>query len=177
MSNLKEKYYQKIVPDLQSQGFNNAMAVPKLKKVIVNVGVGKIRANEKFLASVEKNLMAITGQKPVIRKAKKAISGFKVRENDPVALMVTLRGEKMYDFLNKLANVTLPRLRDFRGLDPKSFANSSNITLGIKEHLVFPEISHETENVHGLEVTIVTSAKNSSDAQKLLEAIGFPFKK
>jgi large subunit ribosomal protein L5 len=176
MSNLKKKYIEEIRPEMQKSGFKNVHSVPRLQKVIVNVGIGKIRANQKFTEIVVKNLTAVTGQKPIIRKAKKAIAGFKVREGDEVGLMVTLRSDKMYDFLHKLANVALPRLRDFRGLDPKSFDSNANITLGIKERVVFPEISHEAENIHGMEVTIVTTAKNKQDAQKLLESLGFPFK-
>lgn len=176
MSNLKKLYEEKIVAEFLQEGFKNKLAVPKVKKVIVNVGIGKIRDNKAFVEQVKKNLTAITGQAPAIRRSKKAISGFKVREGDEVGLVVTLHGIKMYDFLEKLANVTLPRIRDFRGLDPKSFGKSGNFTLGVREHIYFPETSHNTENIHSLEITIVTSAENAVEGQKLLTKLGFPFK-
>ncbi len=176
MSRLNKMYIEKIIPKFLEEGFSNKLAVPKITKVIVHVGIGKARDNQKFVEMVKNNLTAITGQKPALTKTKKAISGFKVREGDIAGLIVTLRGEKMYDFLEKLANVTLPRLRDFRGLDEKSFGKSGNFNLGIKEHIIFPEISHEQDAIHGLEITIVTTAKNSKDGQKLLVMLGFPFK-
>lgn len=155
----------------------NPMATPKVEKVIINVGIGKTRDDQKFVGAVSKNLAAISGQKPVIRKAKKAIAGFKVREGDDVGLMVTLRGNKMADFLEKLANVTLPRIRDFRGLSRKSFDGHGNITIGVKESVYFPEISHESENIHSLEIAIVTTSKDNKASEKLLEKLGFPFEK
>lgn len=159
------------------EGYANKMAVPKVTKVTINVGIGKNRGNEKFVADVASNLQKITGQKAAVRRAKKAISGFKVRIGDNVGLVVTLRGVRMYDFLDKLANITLPRLRDFRGLDPKSFDKNNNFNLGIKEHLVFPEVTHSAENIHGLEISIATTAKNQKDAIKLIKELGFPFRK
>lgn len=176
MPRLKDTYNEKIVPDFLKENYKNKMAVPKLVKVIINVGIGKICDNEKLVEVIKKNIAAITGQKPNVRKSKKAISGFKVREGDEVGLTVTLRGNKMYDFIDKLANVTLPRVRDFRGLNPKSFDQNGNFTLGIKENVYFPEVAHNTENIHGLEVTIVTTAKNVADGQKLLSRLGLPFK-
>ncbi|MDO8686705.1 MAG: 50S ribosomal protein L5 [Candidatus Berkelbacteria bacterium] len=176
-SRLLEKYNSEIVEGFLKEGYKNKMAVPKVTKVTVNVGIGKNRGNEKFVADVTSNLQKITGQKPAIRKAKKAISGFKVRIGDSVGLVVTLRGVRMYDFLDKLANITLPRLRDFRGLDQKSFDKNNNFTLGIKEHLVFPEVTHSVDNIHGLEISIATTAKNQKDAIKLIKEIGFPFRK
>ncbi|AKM82697.1 TPA: 50S ribosomal protein L5 [Candidatus Berkelbacteria bacterium] len=176
MSRLKDMYLEKIVPQLQKEDKLNKMAVPKVEKVVINVGIGKIRANEGLVNQIKKNIEAIAGQKPAVRKAKKAISGFKVREGDEVGLTVTLRGERMYDFMDKLANVTLPRVRDFRGLNPKSFDKKGGFTLGIREHIYFPEVAHSTENIHGLEVTIVTTAKTPVEAQKLLKLLGFPFK-
>jgi len=175
MSNLKKRYLEKIVPELEKE-YGNKMAVPKVVKVIVNVGIGKIRDNEKQVTAIKNNLAAITGQYPATKKAKKAISGFKVREGDNVGLMVTLRGEKMYDFLDKLANITLQRIRDFRGINNDSFDKNGNISIGIRESIYFPEISHESENIHSLEITIVTKADNNSDSQKMLEKLGFPFK-
>jgi large subunit ribosomal protein L5 len=175
MSRLKEMFETKIVPEFLKEDFKNKMAVPKLVKVVINIGIGKVRENEKLVEIIKKNLAEISGQMPAVRKAKKAISGFKVREGDEVGLTVTLRGERMYDFMDKLANVTLPRVRDFRGLNPKSFDKNGNFTLGIKENVYFPEVSHNTENIHGLEVTIVSTAKNPADGQKLLTKLGLPF--
>lgn len=178
MSRLKLTYEEKIIPALiESLKIKNKMALPKLDKVTVNVGIGKERSNEKFQKNAIANLEAITGQKAVIKKARKAISGFKVREGDEVGLMVTLRKEKMYDFVDKLANITLPRLRDFRGLDEKSFDQSGNYTLGVKEQVIFPEVTHETsENVHGLEITFVIKNGSKENSKELLKQIGFPFK-
>jgi large subunit ribosomal protein L5 len=157
-------------------GVTNIMAAPKATKVVINVGIGKNRDNQKYVEDVSSGLAKISGQKPAKRLAKKAISGFKVRAGDKVGLVVTLRGRRMNDFLKKLANITLPRLRDFRGLDPKSFDQQNNFTLGIKEHLIFPETSHATENIHGLEITINTTAKTRDEAVILLKNLGFPFK-
>jgi len=172
---LKGIYQEKVVKDYTASKVN-VMAVPKVTKVIINVGIGKNRGNEKFVQDVTDNLTKISGQKPTIRKAKKAISGFKVREGDKVGLVVTLRGNRMCDFLDKLANAALPRLRDFRGLDPKSFDKENNFTLGVKEHNIFPEVTQATENIHGLEITINTTAKTQEDGTKLLKGLGFPFK-
>ena len=163
--------------ELKSPGsVTNVMAMPKVTKVVINVGIGKNRDNQKYVEDVSSNLTKISGQKPAIRKAKKAIAGFKVRAGDNVGLVVTLRGRRMNDFLKKLSHITLPRLRDFRGLDPKSFDKENNFTLGIKEHVIFPETSHAAENIHGLEITINTTAKTRDDAVKLLKELGFPFK-
>lgn len=178
MSN-KDTYNEVIVPQLMKDlGIKNKLALPKLKKVVINVGIGANKTNPKLTEMVMANLTAITGQKPVIRKARKAISGFKVRTGDEVGLMVTLRGQRMYDFVQKVAHVTLPRLRDFRGLDPKSFDQAGNLTLGFKEQLIFPEIINEkTEVVHGLEMTMIINSNNVENSTKLLVALGFPFKK
>lgn len=180
MSHLKQNYQEKIVPVLQQElKIGNRLAVPRVQKVTVNVGIGKIaKTNSKLTEEIVANLAAITGQKPAVRRARQAISGFKVRAGEEVGLMVTLRGEKMYDFLAKLANIALPRLRDFRGLDPKSFDPNGNLTLGIKEQIIFPEIMHEkAEQLHGLEVSIITNSGSAKKSQKLLEELGFPFKK
>lgn len=176
MPRLKITYQEKIVPEFLKENFKNKMAAPKLVKVVINVGIGKIRDNEKLVANIIQNIAAICGQKPQVRKSKKAISGFKVRAGDEVGLTATIRGDKMYDFVDKLANVTLPRVRDFRGLNPKSFDQNGNFTLGIKENVNFPEVSHNTENIHGLEVTIVSTAQNPVEGQKLLTRLGLPFK-
>lgn len=164
MSNPKEKY--------------NKMALPKLEKVVVNIGIGGAKLNPKLAEAAKNSLIAITGQKPIVCRAKKAIAGFKIREGDEVGLMVTLRGVKMYDFVEKLANIVLPRLRDFRGIDEKSLDASGNLTLGIKEQIIFPEITTEkSEIIHGLEVTMVINSHSKNASRKLLEKLGFPFKK
>jgi len=179
MLKLKERYDKEIVPALiEELGVKNRMALPKLRKVMVNVGIGAVKLNPKIEEAAANSLLAITGQKPTLRRARKAISGFKIRENDPVGLTVTLRGAKMYDFIDKLAHITLPRLRDFRGLDNKSFDQAGNITVGVKEQIVFPEITTDkAELLHGLEITMVINSYSSEASQKLLEKIGFPFKK
>ena len=176
MLRLKQLYEEKVKVKLISEGYKNNMAVPKISKVVVNVGIGKTRVNSAAVEQIKKNLAAITGQKPAIRKSRKAISGFKVRTGDEVGLMVTLRGDRMYDFLEKLINITLPRIRDFRGLNPKSFDGNGNFTLGMTENIYFPEVSQVTENIHGLEITVVTTAKNKDEGLKLLKELGFPFK-
>ena len=175
MPSLDMIYKEQIIPEFLKAGYKNAMAVPKITKVIVNVGIGKNRDNEKYVNLVKSNLAAITGQIPVITKSRLSISGFKVREGDSVGLKVTLRGKKMYDFLSKLTNIALPRLRDFRGLNPKSIDRNGNFTIGVKEHLVFPEIAHEADNIHGLEITMVSTSKNAQDTEKLITMLGFPF--
>ena len=177
MSRLKDLYQEKVIPEFMKAGCKNKMAVPKVNKVIVNVGIGKNQKVPQFKEKVMASLKAITGQAPVVCRAKKAIAGFKVRAGDEVGLKVTLRGAKMADFLDKLANVTLPRIRDFRGLDPDDFDNHGNFSLGIREQIVFPEISHEAGDLHGLQIVIKTSTESKDEAQKLLKALGFPFKK
>lgn len=179
MSNLKQKYKKEIIPQLaQELGIKNPLALPKLEKVVANVGIGGAKTNPRLTEAAKNSLIAITGQKPILRQAKKAISGFKVREGDEVGLIVTLRGAKMYDFVEKLAHITLPRLRDFRGLDPKSFDQAGNLTIGFKEQIVFPEITTQTaEILHGLEIVMVIKSHSAEASQKLLEKFGFPFKK
>ncbi len=179
MPNLKDKYNQEIAPALMEElGVKNMLALPKLKKVVLNVGIGAARLNPKIAEAARENLMAISGQSPTVRRARKAISGFKVRAGEEVGLMVTLRGSRMYDFVQKLANITLPRLRDFRGIDPKSIDRAGNLTIGLKEQIIFPEITtQKAETLHGLEVTMVINSNSPVASQKLLEKIGFPFKK
>lgn len=158
--------------------YQNIMAVPKLQKIVVNVGIGKGQENPKFKESVQESLKSITGQNPKVTLAKKAIAGFKIRQNDEIGIVVTLRGPRMYDFVYKLANIVLPRMRDFRGLSDNGFDKSGNFTLALPEQLIFPEISHEkAEIVHGMSVTFVTTAKNSEVCRLLLESLGFPFNK
>lgn len=179
MLNLREKYEKQIAPKLMELfGYKNKLAAPKLTKVIINVGINATHANDdKFKETAASTLARITGQKPVFTKAKKSISAFKVREGMTVGLKVTLRGQKMYDFVDKLVNISLPRVRDFRGLDKKSLGRSKCLTLGFKEHIVFPEIkSDEVERMHGLEVTVVSNAKNEEEAFQLFSLLGFPFK-
>lgn len=179
MSKTKEIFNTIIVKKLQEKlNIKNKLAVPRLVKVVINVGTGKNKDNIKHKESVLENLTLITGQKPKITKARKAISGFKVRENDEVGMVVTLRDYRMYDFVYKLANIVLTRLRDFRGLDEKDFDVNGNYTIGIPEQIVFPEIAHEKQDIiHGMSVTIVTTAKNNHEGKILLETFGFPFKK
>lgn len=156
----------------------NKLAVPHVEKVVLNIGIGKIRDNENIKKLVRENLEIISGQKPKVTRSRKAISGFKVRKGDDVGLVVTLRGSRMYDFLQKLANIVLPRVRDFRGISEKGFDKNGNFTLALTEQIVFPEITHErTEHQHGILINIVTTAKNKSDGRILLEELGFPFEK
>lgn len=177
---LNTTFTKQILPELQKTlGTKNINAVPKVTKIVVNVGIGSyIRSHGKDFEPIVENVTKITGQKPVVRKAKKAVSNFKIRENDPVGLSVTLRGERMYDFLSKLINIVFPRVRDFRGLSPKAFDGNGNYNVGFKEHTVFPEISpDDIMKLHGIQVTISTNAKNDEEARELLKSIGFPFKK
>ena len=175
---LKEKYIQQVIPAMKEKfGYKNDLAVPKLEKVIINVGIGQGLKDQKFKENVEKTLVRITGQKPVERKAKKAIAGFKIRQGQVIGLIVTLRTKRMYDFVDKLVNIALPRTRDFRGLNPKSMDGHGNLTVGFKEHIAFPEIkADEVERLHGLEVVVVTLAKDDEKGLELLKLLGFPFR-
>lgn len=177
---LKEKYQKEILPALQKElGIKNVNAVPKVTKVVVNAGLGSMytRGVKDFTEFVE-NFKAITGQTPIVRKSKKAISNFKLREGLPNGVMVTLRGNRMYDFLNRLVNVVFPRTRDFRGISRKAFDGNGNYSVGITEHTVFPEINpDDLVKIHGLQVCINTTAKNDEEGMALLTALGFPFKK
>jgi len=177
---LKERYSKEILPALQKDlGIKNVNAVPKVTKVIVNAGLGSAYTSGiKDFSEFVENFKAITGQAPIIRKSKKAISNFKLREGLPNGVMVTLRGEKMYNFLDKLINIVFPRIRDFRGIPRKSFDGKGNYSVGIKEHTVFPEINPDDLNkIHGLQICINTNAGNDENALALLTALGFPFKK
>lgn len=177
ISRLHQRYLDTVAPALKKDhGFTNPMAVPTVTKIVLNVGFGKHLKDSKMQDAAVKTLERITGQKPVLTKAKKSISAFKLREGMVIGTKVTLRGERMWEFLDKLINVTLARVRDFHGIDPKGFGASGNFTLGLKEHIVFPEIgSDEVENLHGLEVSIVTTAKNRAVGEVLLRQLGFPF--
>lgn len=174
---LKEKYEKEIRPNLQKElGIKNPLAVPALKMVKLNAGLGSFIAAKKDYSEVLENLAAVSGQKAVITKARKSISNFKIRQGVPVGATVTLRGKRMYDFMNKLINIILPRIRDFRGLPVRGFDNHGNYTVGISENTVFPEINPDNvEKIHGLQITIVTTAKNNDEGFQLLKAMGFPF--
>lgn len=179
MNRLKEKYLKEVVPSLQSKhNYKTVMEVPKLEKIVVNMGVGDATTNSKLLDAAVADLEAITGQKPVVTKARKSIAGFHVREGQSIGCKVTLRGENMYNFLDKLISISLPRVRDFRGLSPKSFDGRGNYTIGIKEQLIFPEINFdEVEKVRGMDIVIVTTAKSNEEAYDLLKELGVPFRK
>ncbi len=180
VKDLKTRFTEEMAPKLREKlGIKNVMAVPKVTKVVVNAGIGPIIAkSSKDYEFVVDNLAAITGQKPVLRRAKKSVSNFKIREGMVIGISVTLRGEKMYDFLNKLVNIVFPRVRDFRGISHKSFDGNGNYSIGFKEHIVFPEISpDDVIKVHGLQVNITTTANNDEDGLALLTEMGFPFKK
>lgn len=179
MARLKELYKQEVVPALIRQfGYTNPMAVPRLTKVVLNVGVGEGTTNPRLLDSVAEELAAITGQKPVIKKARKAIAGFKLRAGMPIGVMVTLRRERMYEFLDRLMNIALPRVRDFRGVSPGAFDGRGNYTLGIRDQVIFPELdAGRVERVYGMNITVVTTAKSDEEARFLLERLGMPFQK
>ena len=179
MNRLNQKYKETVVPALMKQfNYKSVMEDPYIDKVVINIGVGDAIANSKALDDAVAELAAITGQAPVITKAKKSIANFKVREGMPIGCKVTLRREKMYDFLDKLMNISLPRVRDFRGVSDTSFDGRGNYTLGIKEQIIFPEIDYDKINkVRGMDVVIVTTAKTNEEAKALLTEMGMPFKK
>lgn len=178
MSRLKEMYLEKVRPTLMKKfNYGNIMAVPKLEKVVINMGVGEATQNPQVLKAAVGDLSTISGQKPVITKAKRSIASFKLREGMSIGCKVTLRGERMYEFLNRLINVALPRVRDFRGVSPNSFDGRGNYTLGIKEQLIFPEINYDKiDKVRGMDIVIVTSAKTDEEARELLRLFGMPFR-
>ena len=179
MSNLKERYNTEIKASLQETlGIKNIMAVPKLTKVVINMGVGEAANDKKYLESALQNMTDIAGQKPVVTKARKSVASFKIREGWPIGCKVTLRGNKMYEFMERLIDIAIPRERDFRGLSPKSFDGQGNYNFGIKEQIIFPEIKFDNvDTIRGMAICINTSAKNKEDAKALLEALEFPFKK
>lgn len=178
-SNLSNKYKKEVIPAMQKRfGIGNVMAVPRVEKVIVNVGIGKVTKDDKFVEKVVRDLGLLTGQKPVFRKAKKSISGFKSREGTNIGLMVTLRGKRMYDFMDKLVNIALPRSKDFRGIDSKNFDAHGSLNLGIKEHSIFPEIHFESlKDIFSLQVTVVTTSKTREQGVELIKLMGFPIRK
>jgi len=179
MTNLKEQFKKEIIPAMQEKfGYKNKMAVPRLEKVTINVGISANKKDEKYQDLVGKTLTRISGQKPIFTKARLSVSAFKIREGNIVGAKVTLRKKRMYDFVEKLIHITLPRIRDFRGISSKSIDRNGNLTLGFKEHLAFPEIdSDELELIHGLEITINTTAKNYEHGLGLFSFMGMPFKK
>lgn len=178
MSTLKAKYAQEVAPALQKQfNYENVMMIPKLEKIVINVGLGEAVQNAKALDAAVGDITAITGQKPVVTRAKKSIATFKLRQGMPIGCKVTLRGERMWDFLEKLTLVALPRVRDFRGVSAKSFDGRGNYAMGLKEQLIFPEIEYDKiDKLRGMDIIIVTTAKSDEEAKGLLKGLGMPFK-
>ncbi len=178
MARLQEKYHNEIAPRLSQQfGYKSPMQIPKITKVVLNMGLGEAIQNIKILDSATAELAHISGQKPVITRARQSIAAFKLRKGMPIGCMVTLRGDRMYEFLDKLVNIALPRVRDFRGVSPKAFDGRGNYTLGIKEHIIFPEIDYDKiDKIKGMNITIVTTAKTDSETKELLTMMGMPFR-
>jgi large subunit ribosomal protein L5 len=178
MSRLKDRYQKEAVPALTKEfGYKNVMAVPRIDKVVVNMGLGEATANAKIIDTGTDELARITGQKPVTRRAKKSIAAFKVRKGMPIGTMVTLRGDRMWEFLDRLLSIALPRVRDFKGVSPKGFDGRGNYTLGLKDQLLFPEIDYmKVDKARGMNVSVVTTAKTDEEARKLLQFIGMPFR-
>ncbi|MBP3194504.1 MAG: 50S ribosomal protein L5 [Cardiobacteriaceae bacterium] len=178
MSRLEEIYKKEIVPALQQKlGLGNIMQVPRLQKITLNMGVGEAVADKKIMDNAVRDLSLITGQKPIITKSKKSIAGFKIRDGWPIGCKVTLRRDKMYEFLDRLINISIPRTRDFRGLSAKSFDGRGNYSFGVKEQIIFPEIDFEkTDAIRGMDITFTTTAANDEQAKALLDAFGFPFR-
>ena len=179
MNRLEKEYNEKIVPSLREKyNYKSVMAVPKLDKIVINMGVGDATSNSKLIDAAVADLKAISGQQPVITKAKKAVAGFKVREGQAIGCKVTLRGDNMYNFLDKLMSITLPRVRDFRGISPKSFDGRGNYTLGLTEQLIFSEVDYDkVVKVRGMDIVFVTTANTNEEALDLLKGFGMPFKK
>jgi large subunit ribosomal protein L5 len=177
MPRLRELYREHIVPTLQKDlGYQNVMQVPRLQKIVVNVGMGEALQNAKSLDAAVEDVTIITGQKPIVTRARKSIASFKLREGNPIGIKVTLRGDRMWDFLDRLCNIALPRQRDFRGISPDAFDGRGNYTLGLREQLVFPEIDYDKiDKIRGMEITIVTSAQTDEEGYQLLRHLGMPF--
>ncbi|HEX2340539.1 MAG TPA: 50S ribosomal protein L5 [Vicinamibacterales bacterium] len=178
MNRLRDRYEKEIVPALRTEfGYTNVMAVPRLRKIVVNMGLGEATQNAKLADVGADELGRITGQKPVITRAKKSIAQFKVRRGMPIGAMVTLRGERMYEFLDRLVSIALPRVRDFRGVSPRGFDGRGNYTLGLKDQLIFPEIDYmKVDKARGMNISVVTSARSDQEARKLLQLMGMPFR-
>jgi large subunit ribosomal protein L5 len=175
---LKERYAKDVAPQIAKEfGIGNPMAVPRVEKIVINMGMGEAIANAKILDTAADELRAVTGQKPVVTKAKKSIASFKLRQGMPIGVVVTLRGDRMYEFLDRLVSIALPRVRDFRGVSPKAFDGRGNYTIGIREQLIFPEIDfNKVDKLRGMNISIVTSARNDEQARALLKALGMPFR-
>ena len=176
---LKERYKSEIAGELTKQfGYKNPMQVPRVEKVTLNIGLGEARENARAVESATADMATISGQKPVVTKAKKAIANFKIRENMPIGVAVTLRGDRMYEFLDRLLNATLPRIRDFHGVPTKAFDGRGNFSLGVREQLIFPEIDYDkVDKIRGMQINIITTAKNDEEGRRLLELMGMPFSK
>ncbi len=175
---LKERYQAEVAPAIAKEfGIKNPMAVPRVEKIVINMGMGEAIANAKILDTAADELRAVTGQKPVITKAKKSIASFKLRQGMPIGVMVTLRGDRMYEFLDRFVSVALPRVRDFRGVSPKAFDGRGNYTIGVREQLIFPEIDfNKVDKLRGMNISIVTTARNDEQARALLKGLGMPFR-
>ena len=178
MNRLREKYQKEVAPALKKEfGYTNVNAIPKVSKIVVNMGLGEAIQNGKILDASLEQLTAITGQKPVVTKARKSIANFKLRQGQSIGAMVTLRGDRAYEFLDRLLNVALPRVRDFKGVSPKAFDGKGNYTLGVKEQIIFPEINYDkVEKIKGLNITVVTTARNDEEGRALLRHLGMPFR-
>jgi large subunit ribosomal protein L5 len=178
MARLKKRYQKDVAPAIAKEfGIKNPMAIPRLEKIVLNMGMGEAIANSKVLDTAVTELTSIAGQKPVITKAKKSIASFKLRQGMPIGVMVTLRGERMYEFFDRLVSVALPRVRDFRGVSPRAFDGRGNYTIGIREQLIFPEIDfNKVDKLRGMNISIVTTARNDEQARALLKALGMPFR-
>ena len=179
MARLKETYKAEVAPALMKKfGYKSVMQIPKLNKIVINVGAGEAKENSKAIDSITTDISAITGQKPQVRKAKKSVAIFKLRAGMPIGVRVTLRGDRMYEFMDRLFNVALPRVRDFRGINPNSFDGRGNYNMGVKEQMIFPEIEYDKiDKVRGMDITFVTTAKNDEEARQLLELMGAPFER
>jgi large subunit ribosomal protein L5 len=177
MSRLKEKYQEEVIPTMmRDYGYKSVMQVPRLKKIVVNIGIGEAIQQANIIEAAERDLASITGQHPVITRAKRPIAGFKLRKGMPIGVMVTMRGERMYDFFDKLVSISLPRLRDFQGISRNSFDGRGNYTLGLKEQIIFPEIEYDkVDKVRGMEISVVTTARNNDEGSRFLELMGMPF--
>jgi large subunit ribosomal protein L5 len=178
MSRLRDRYTKEVAPALQKEfGYKNVMAIPKIEKVVVNMGLGEATQNAKIVDTGADEVTRITGQKPVVTRAKKSIAQFKVRKGMPIGAMVTLRGERMWEFLDRLVSIALPRVRDFRGVSPRGFDGRGNFTLGLKDQLIFPEIDYmKVDKARGMNISVVTTAKTDEESRKLLQLLGMPFR-
>ena len=178
MSRLKDRYTKEVAPALKKEfGYKNVMAIPKIEKVVVNMGLGEATQNAKIVETGADEVTRITGQKPVVTRAKKSIAQFKVRKGMPIGAMVTLRGERMWEFLDRLMSIALPRVRDFRGVSPRGFDGRGNFTLGLKDQLIFPEIDYmKVDKARGMNISVVTTAKTDEESRKLLQLLGMPFR-